>query len=50
MSFMNVNNLLNRSYDAERYQIMKDLINIVNECKEKYNRNRTELATESDSR
>lgn len=47
---MNVNNLLNRSYDAERYQIMKDLVNIVNECKEKYSRNRTELATESDLR
>uniref|UniRef100_A0A336MSB6 CSON003934 protein n=1 Tax=Culicoides sonorensis TaxID=179676 RepID=A0A336MSB6_CULSO len=50
MAFINVNNILNRNYEAERYQIMKDLVNIVNECKEKYNKSRTELATETDSR
>lgn len=50
MSIMNhVGNLLNRNYEMERYQIQKDLQNIVRECKEKY-ANKTELATESDSR
>ncbi|XP_063708986.1 sorting nexin-29 [Culicoides brevitarsis] len=50
MSFINVNNILNRNYDTERSQITKDLVSIVNECKEKYSRLRTELATENDSK
>lgn len=49
MSFINVNNFLNRNYEAERQQFLRDLSNAVKDCQEKYG-NKSELATETDSR
>lgn len=49
MSFINVNNFLNRNYEGERELLLRDLSSAVRDCREKYG-NKSELATETDSR